>query len=337
MLQSLSNLVSLRQPRGANFDRRWSVVLVLAGASVGLYRLVFAHRLRVPGGGRGRAPRLGVVDVFALDGQRQLVIVRRDNVEHLLMIGGPNDLVVEPQILRTAVNGANGREVGQADAPGGTARRAAAAPAVAASRRAAPARRRAARRCAPRRARSRRRRAVASSRRARRAAETATRARRLGAGARASPSAVDAAEPLAALESLRDAGDQASGRQSMPRKPQAGRPSRRPPAPAPSSEPAVADHAAAPAPAPIPRRRSSRRSPPTRRSRRRRRTSSSSRRRRRASAAPAPPSPAAGPVGQAARAGRRTRSTIWNRWRRRWPACSAATADERAGASQSSR
>ena len=37
-----------------------------------------------------------------LDGQRQLVIVRRDNVEHLLMIGGPNDVVVESQILRVA-------------------------------------------------------------------------------------------------------------------------------------------------------------------------------------------------------------------------------------------
>ena len=61
--------------------------------------------MRAPGASRGRAPRLGVVDVFGLDGQRQLVIVRRDNVEHLLMIGGPNDLVIEAQILRNASNG----------------------------------------------------------------------------------------------------------------------------------------------------------------------------------------------------------------------------------------
>ena len=59
-----------------------------------LYRLVFAHRLRVPGG-RTRQPRLGLVDAFSLDGQRQLVLVRRDNVEHLVMIGGPNDVLVE--------------------------------------------------------------------------------------------------------------------------------------------------------------------------------------------------------------------------------------------------
>ena len=64
-----------------------------------LYRFVFAHRLRVPGG-RTRQPRLGLVDAFSLDGQRQLVLVRRDNVEHLIMIGGPNDVLVELQINR---------------------------------------------------------------------------------------------------------------------------------------------------------------------------------------------------------------------------------------------
>jgi len=64
-----------------------------------VYRLVFAHRLRVPAG-RTRQPRLGLVDAFSLDGQRQLVLVRRDNVEHLIMIGGPTDVVVESQISR---------------------------------------------------------------------------------------------------------------------------------------------------------------------------------------------------------------------------------------------
>ena len=66
-----------------------------------IYRVVFAHRLRVPGG-RTRQPRLGLVDAFSLDGQRQLVLVRRDNVEHLVMIGGPNDVLLELQINRAA-------------------------------------------------------------------------------------------------------------------------------------------------------------------------------------------------------------------------------------------
>jgi len=49
---------------------------------------------------RGRMPRLAVIDAAAVDGRRRLVLVRRDNVEHLLMIGGPTDIVVEPNIVR---------------------------------------------------------------------------------------------------------------------------------------------------------------------------------------------------------------------------------------------
>jgi flagellar biogenesis protein FliO len=49
---------------------------------------------------RGRAPRLAVVDAAPVDGRRRLVLVRRDNVEHLLMIGGPTDIVVEENIVR---------------------------------------------------------------------------------------------------------------------------------------------------------------------------------------------------------------------------------------------
>jgi flagellar protein FliO/FliZ len=65
-----------------------------------IFRLTFGRRLRLPRNGRARLPRLGTVDAFDLDRQRQLVIIRRDNVEHLLMIGGPNDLVIESQIIR---------------------------------------------------------------------------------------------------------------------------------------------------------------------------------------------------------------------------------------------
>jgi hypothetical protein len=41
-----------------------------------------------------------VIDAATVDGRRRLVLIRRDNVEHLLMIGGPSDLVVEPNIVR---------------------------------------------------------------------------------------------------------------------------------------------------------------------------------------------------------------------------------------------
>jgi flagellar protein FliO/FliZ len=51
---------------------------------------------------RGRQPRLGVVDHASVDSRRRLLIIRRDNVEHLVMVGGPTDVVVETNIVRSA-------------------------------------------------------------------------------------------------------------------------------------------------------------------------------------------------------------------------------------------
>jgi len=45
-------------------------------------------------------PRLGVIEQANIDGRRKLLLVRRDDVEHLLMIGGPVDIVVEEKIER---------------------------------------------------------------------------------------------------------------------------------------------------------------------------------------------------------------------------------------------
>jgi flagellar protein FliO/FliZ len=105
MLQSLGGLLN-GDGHAAQIVLAVVVLVVLIGLLYVLYRLLFAHRLRAPSGTRARGSRLGVVDVYGLDGQRQLVIVRRDNVEHLLMIGGPNDVVVEGNIVRATTNGA---------------------------------------------------------------------------------------------------------------------------------------------------------------------------------------------------------------------------------------
>jgi flagellar protein FliO/FliZ len=51
---------------------------------------------------RGRQPRLAVIDAATVDGRRRLILIRRDNVEHLLMVGGPTDVVIEPNIVRAA-------------------------------------------------------------------------------------------------------------------------------------------------------------------------------------------------------------------------------------------
>jgi flagellar protein FliO/FliZ len=78
------------------------IFLLLALFALVLRRLT-GGRLSLPSHERGRSrqPRLGIVDVYDLDRQRQLILLRRDNVEHLLLIGGPNDVVVETNLVRT--------------------------------------------------------------------------------------------------------------------------------------------------------------------------------------------------------------------------------------------
>src|SRR5207244_8960436 len=77
------------------------VVLALLALAFWLVRRFGGGRL---GGGatRGRQPRLAVIDQTTVDSRRRLVLIRRDNVEHLLIIGGPSDVVVEQNIVRVA-------------------------------------------------------------------------------------------------------------------------------------------------------------------------------------------------------------------------------------------
>jgi hypothetical protein len=71
------------------------VVIVAILLVLWLLKLVFKASGNVA---RGRNRRLAVVDSLALDPKRQLLIVRRDNVEHLILTGGPHDVVVETGI-----------------------------------------------------------------------------------------------------------------------------------------------------------------------------------------------------------------------------------------------
>ena len=70
-------------------------------------------------GGRNRKTRLAVMDATAVDSQRRLVLVRRDDIEHLLLIGGPTDVVIETDIRMTAPRrpALTGSESGQEAAP----------------------------------------------------------------------------------------------------------------------------------------------------------------------------------------------------------------------------
>src|SRR5271154_386911 len=78
-------------------------LLVLGLIGVGAWGLRRFGSGRLGGANaRGRQPRLGVIDHASVDARRRLILVRRDNVEHLLMIGGPTDVVVEANIVRAA-------------------------------------------------------------------------------------------------------------------------------------------------------------------------------------------------------------------------------------------
>jgi flagellar protein FliO/FliZ len=92
------SLFGSEMPLAARFFVAFLVVLALIGLTAWLVRRFGANRLG--NATRGRQPRLAVIDAATVDGRRRLVLIRRDNIEHLLMIGGPTDLVVEPNIVR---------------------------------------------------------------------------------------------------------------------------------------------------------------------------------------------------------------------------------------------
>ncbi len=106
-MQALSN--QLMENKALMFAAAAIAFFVAAVLILLVFRLTFGRRLHMPGG-RSRQMRLGIVDAFDLDRQRQLVLVRRDNVEHLIMIGGPNDILIESQIVRSEARETRGRD-----------------------------------------------------------------------------------------------------------------------------------------------------------------------------------------------------------------------------------
>ncbi|MFC3072913.1 flagellar biosynthetic protein FliO [Shinella pollutisoli] len=90
-----------------------AIVVLLGLACLALVLWIVRGRPSSPfiRGGRNRTPRLAVLDAAAIDTRRRLVLVRRDDVEHLVMIGGPTDIVIESRIV-----GAQAAEAPQAAA-----------------------------------------------------------------------------------------------------------------------------------------------------------------------------------------------------------------------------
>lgn len=86
--------------RGLQIVIAFIVILALIG--IFMWVLAKIKGMRMETGRRSRQPRLAVMDSTPIDNQRRLVLIRRDTVEHLVLVGGETDIVVEQSIVRGA-------------------------------------------------------------------------------------------------------------------------------------------------------------------------------------------------------------------------------------------
>jgi flagellar protein FliO/FliZ len=83
-------------------------VLGLIGGAAWLARR-FGLGGRLPQAARGKQRRLGIVEVQPLDGRRKLVLIQRDDTEHLVILGQGSETVVERGIAAAAPEGFAGQ------------------------------------------------------------------------------------------------------------------------------------------------------------------------------------------------------------------------------------
>jgi len=74
--------------------------LLISGGLLGWHYLKRSKMGEASGLFTPRFRRLSFIERAALDGGRKLLLIRRDDVEHLVMIGGPIDIVIETGIAR---------------------------------------------------------------------------------------------------------------------------------------------------------------------------------------------------------------------------------------------
>jgi len=73
-------------------------VIAIGALLVWAFRTFFGVGTSSHGFLRSRDRRLDLVETASVDQRRKLILIRRDDVEHLIMIGGPVDMVVETGI-----------------------------------------------------------------------------------------------------------------------------------------------------------------------------------------------------------------------------------------------
>jgi flagellar protein FliO/FliZ len=79
---------------------RYLVSFVFVLGLIGLFAWLL-RRFGPPGRFRapGRNRRLSIVEIAGIDARRRLVLVRRDDTEHLILLGQTQDLVIETGIV----------------------------------------------------------------------------------------------------------------------------------------------------------------------------------------------------------------------------------------------
>jgi hypothetical protein len=73
-------------------------LIVAAVVLAGLFILTLVFRALAGRRSGAESSRLGISEYLEVDKQRRLVLVRRDDVEHLVLIGGGHDIVIEAVI-----------------------------------------------------------------------------------------------------------------------------------------------------------------------------------------------------------------------------------------------
>lgn len=95
-------LFGAEMPLSLRYFIAFVIVLGFVSTAAWIFHQIAAERRSKSGATRGRLRRLAVIDAAPIGGRRRLILIRRDNVEHLLIIGGPTDTVVEANIVRAS-------------------------------------------------------------------------------------------------------------------------------------------------------------------------------------------------------------------------------------------
>ncbi len=99
MLNSIQGLLGTGVPPSVTFTILFIAILAVL---ILIWLARRFSRATLVSGGKQRQARLAVMDATPVDARRRLILVRRDDVEHLILIGGPTDVVVEQNIRLTA-------------------------------------------------------------------------------------------------------------------------------------------------------------------------------------------------------------------------------------------